>query len=382
MKRTVYLDNAATSFPKPPEVISRVTETLRYRCGNPGRSSHQLSLAAANTVYNCRRKIAALFGGDEEHVVFTANATGALNLAIKTTLRKGDHVLISDIEHNSVIRPIYALKEKGLIDFDVYESFEAPDEQLREIMKKIKPNTSMVCACHHSNICSFVLPIKEIGHLCRERGIIFLVDASQSAGILPINTENDCIDLLCAPGHKGLYGPPGSGFVIYGKRFDTELPDTFTEGGNGVRSLSPLMPEFFPDRLEAGTLPLVAIAGLSSGIDFVSGFPSGQLLKKEKRLCKIMQSGLSDIRGVKFYGKADGSLLLFSLDGFKSEEVAAFLDSNGICVRAGLHCSPLAHEKFLTPEDGAVRISLGAFNTEDDARALCRAVERLYKSHR
>ena len=209
-----------------------------------------------------------------------------------------------------------------------------------------------------------------MGFFCRERGIFFLVDASQSAGLLPINTENDCIDLLCAPGHKGLYGPPGSGFVIYGKRFESELPDTFTEGGNGVRSLSPLMPEFFPDRLEAGTLPLVAIAGLSAGIDFVNGFPSGQLLKKEKRLCKMMQSGLGDIRGAKFYGKTDGSLLLFSLDGFKSEEVAAYLDSQGICVRAGLHCSPLAHRKFMTPKDGAVRISLGAFNTEDDARAL------------
>ena len=380
MKRTVYLDNAATTFPKPTEVISRVSETLRYRCGNPGRSSHRLSLVAADTVYDCRRKIAELFGGNEERVVFTVNATGALNLAIKTTLRRGDHVLISDIEHNSVIRPIYALKEKGLIDFDIYESFEDPEQQLQELKKRIKPSTSMICACHHSNICSFILPIKEMGFFCRERGIFFLVDASQSAGLLPINTENDCIDLLCAPGHKGLYGPPGSGFVIYGKRFESELPDTFTEGGNGVRSLSPLMPEFFPDRLEAGTLPLVAIAGLSAGIDFVNGFPSGQLLKKEKRLCKMMQSGLGDIRGAKFYGKTDGSLLLFSLDGFKSEEVAAYLDSQGICVRAGLHCSPLAHRKFMTPKDGAVRISLGAFNTEDDARALCYAVERLYKS--
>lgn len=383
MQRIIYLDNAATTFPKPPSVTAEVINVLRSGCGNPGRSSHRLSLAAANTVYECREKIAALFGGEAERVIFTLNATAALNLAIKTTLRRGDHVLISDIEHNSVLRPVATLKEKGLIDFDVYESFEDEEAQIRELRKRIKPSTKMICACHHSNVCNFILPIERIGRFCRENGLIFLVDASQSAGVLPINMREDFIDLLCAPGHKGLYGPPGTGFVIYGERFENDLPDTFTEGGNGARSLSPFMPDFLPDRLEAGTLPLISIAGLSKGIDFITSFSDGELLKKEKRLCALMQNRLSDIKGVKLYGSKTGALLLFSAKGYTSEKLAARLDGYGICVRAGLHCSPLAHRKFGTPDgDGAVRVSLGAFNTESDAVSLCNAVEKILRSER
>ena len=381
MQRIIYLDNAATSFPKPPSVIAEVTSVLRAGCGNPGRSSHRLSLAAANTVYGCRERIAELFGGEAERVVFTSNASSALNLAIKTTLRRGDHVLISDIEHNSVLRPVAALKKKGLIDFDIYESFEDGEATVRELKRRLKPSTKMVCACHHSNICNFILPIERIGRFCRENGLIFLVDASQSAGILPINMKEDFIDLLCAPGHKGLYGPPGAGFVIYGERFEDDLPDTFTEGGNGVRSLSPFMPDFLPDRLEAGTLPLISIAGLSKGIDFIASFPRGELLKKEKRLCALMQNRLSDVKGVKLYGSKTGPLLLFSAKDYPSEKLAARLDDHGICVRAGLHCSPLAHRKLGTPDgDGAVRVSLGAFNTESDALALCNAVEKILRT--
>ncbi len=381
MQRIIYLDNAATSFPKPPSVIAEVTGILRSGCGNPGRSSHRLSLAAANTVYECREKIAELFGGEAERVVFTLNASAALNLAIKSTLRRGDHVLISDIEHNSVLRPVATLAEKGLISFDIYEGFENGEEQIKELKKRIKPTTKMICACHHSNVCNFTLPIERIGRFCRETGLIFLVDASQSAGTLPINTETSFIDLLCAPGHKGLYGPPGAGFVIYGKRFEKELPDTFTEGGNGVRSLSPFMPDFLPDRLEAGTLPLLSIAGLSKGIDFINSFPPGELLKKEKRLCSLMQNRLSDINGIKIYGNKPGALLLFSAKGFTSEKLAARLNDYGICVRAGLHCSPLAHRKFGTPEgDGAVRVSLGAFNTENDALSLSYCVEKILRA--
>ena len=200
MQRIIYLDNAATSFPKPPSVIAEVTSVLRAGCGNPGRSSHRLSLAAANTVYGCRERIAELFGGEAERVVFTSNASSALNLAIKTTLRRGDHVLISDIEHNSVLRPVAALKKKGLIDFDIYESFEDGEATVRELKRRLKPSTKMVCACHHSNICNFILPIERIGRFCRENGLIFLVDASQSAGILPINMNISapCEIMFCA----------------------------------------------------------------------------------------------------------------------------------------------------------------------------------------
>lgn len=381
MERLIYLDNAATTFPKPTSVTEEVSDVLLSRCGNPGRSSHRLSSDAADTVYTCRRKIATLFGGDEERVVFTVNATAALNLAIKTTLKRGDHVLISDIEHNSVLRPIAALSEKGLISFDVYEGKESPEEQISELRKKIKPGTKMICACHHSNVCNLILPIEAMGRFCRENGLIFLVDASQSAGTLPIDVEKNCVDLLCAPGHKGLYGPPGAGFVLFGKRFESDTPDTFTEGGNGINSLSPFMPEFLPDRLEAGTLPLISIAGLSKGIDFISSFPPYGIIKKEKRLYALMQERISRMKGVRIYGKSSGGILLFSVDGLPSETVARRLDGEGVCVRAGFHCSPLAHKKLCTPKkDGAVRVSLGAFSTEDDAIGFTDRLFRILRS--
>ena len=381
MERTIYLDNAATTFPKPAEVIADMTSVMRYSCGNPGRSSHKIAMRAAEKVYECREKLADCFGSSPEHVVFTSSATHSLNLAIKTTLRRGDHVLISDIEHNSVIRPIVTLAEKGLISYDIYVAHSDPEKQIAELNSRIRPCTAMICACHHSNICNLVLPIREMGAFCKRHGVIFLVDASQSAGILPINLEKDGIDLLCAPGHKGLYGPPGCGFAVFGQRFDNpaELPDTFTEGGNGIRSKEPLMPDFLPERLEAGTLAVPLLAGLSKGIDFVRGFPKGMLYKNEARLCSFMRKELSRISGIRIYGEHDGSILLFSADGISAEGFAEALDTYGICVRSGFHCAPTAHEKLGTPDDGAVRVSFGAFNTEKDVSRFCTCAESIVR---
>lgn len=381
MERTIYLDNAATTFPKPAEVIAEMTSVMRYSCGNPGRSSHKIALRAAEKVYECRENIANYLGSTPERVVFTSSATHSLNLAIKTTLRKGDHVLISDIEHNSVIRPIATLAEKGLISYDIYVSHSDPEKQIAELNSRIRPYTAMICACHHSNICGLVLPIREIGAFCKKHGVIFLVDASQSAGILPISMDKDGIDLLCAPGHKGLYGPPGCGFAVFGSRFDdpAELPDTFTEGGNGIRSKEPFMPDFLPDRLEAGTLAVPLIAGLSKGIDFVRGFQKGALYKNETRLCSLMRKELGRINDLRVYGERDGSILLFSANGISAEGFAEALDSYGICVRAGFHCAPTAHEKLGTPKDGAVRVSFGAFNSERDVNRFCDCAESIVK---
>lgn len=381
MERTIYLDNAATTFPKPAEVIAEMTSVMRYSCGNPGRSSHKIALRAAEKVYECRENIANYLGSTPERVVFTSSATHSLNLAIKTTLRKGDHVLISDIEHNSVIRPIATLAEKGLISYDIYVSHSDPEKQIAELNSRIRPYTAMICACHHSNICGLVLPIREIGAFCKKHGVIFLVDASQSAGILPISMDKDGIDLLCAPGHKGLYGPPGCGFAVFGSRFDdpAELPDTFTEGGNGIRSKEPFMPDFLPDRLEAGTLAVPLIAGLSKGIDFVRGFQKGALYKNEARLCSLMRKELDRINDLRVYGERDGSILLFSANGISAEGFAEALDSYGICVRAGFHCAPTAHEKLGTPKDGAVRVSFGAFNSERDVNRFCDCAEGIVK---
>lgn len=381
MEKTIYFDNAATTFPKPAEVISEVTSVMRYRCGNPGRSSHKIALAASDAIYECREKLAGMFRGTPEKLIFTQNATHSLNMGIKTVLHRGEHVLISDIEHNSVIRPVAALADKGLITYDIYTAYEDGRSQIRELISKLRPNTSMICACHHSNIFNFVMPIREIGAFCRKRGIIFLVDASQSAGTLPINMENDNIDLLCAPGHKGLYGPPGTGFIIYGDRFDkpSELPDTFTEGGNGIRSTERKMPDFLPERLEAGTLAVPAIAGLAKGAEFIRSFPQNRMYQQECELCQKLRTNLKKLSRIRIHGEKNGSILLFSVPGCDSEMFASALDEYGICVRAGLHCSPLAHRKLGTPPDGAIRVSFGAFNTEREVNEFCNVTESLLK---
>ena len=384
---TVYLDNAATTFPKPRRVIAETERILRYACGNPGRSSHCLSMRAAETVYECRRKVAELFGGEDERVIFTSSATHSLNLGIKTALRKGDHVLISDIEHNSVIRPISALAERGLITYDVYEADADPARVLSEISAKTRSNTAMVIACHRSNICNLLQPIGAIGEYCRGRGITFLVDASQSAGCVDIHMKRDGIDILCAPGHKGLYGIPGSGVALFGDRFfdgGVCTLSTFMEGGNGIRSRDGAMPDFLPERLEAGTLAVPAIGALSAGIDFINGIGIPEIDRYEKRIFRRAMRGTSVFGdSLRTYGDgAEGGVLLFSVEGIGAEEMAAELDGYGICVRAGLHCAPTAHAKLGTPDDGAIRVSFGVFNTTRDVDRLWEVTEHILRKRK
>ena len=367
MESLIYFDNAATTFPKPHSVLKAALDVMNGYCANPGRSSHRLAIKAAETVYDCRSKLAELFGGSDENVVFTCSATHAINMGIKSVLHRGDHVLISDIEHNAVFRPISALASKGLITFDIYRAHTDPDNLTRELASRIKPNTTLICACHHSNICNLCLPIRAIGRFCKRNDILFLLDASQSAGTIPINIEDDLVDILCAPAHKGLYGIPGCGFAIFSQALaDSGNISTFIEGGNGMASESPYMPDFLPDRLEAGTLPLPAIAALSAGVDFVRKNGIENIGKKEKALCKILRNGLLTINNVTVHSKTDGSILLFSVKGITSEEFSQRLDRHRVCVRAGLHCAPLAHKRLGTPDDGAVRISFGANNSKEE----------------
>lgn len=377
----IYFDNAATTFPKPLSVRKAVNRVISNYCANPGRSSHDLSLKAAEEVYLCREKLSDFFNGKDENTVFTSSATHSINLGIKTVLRKGDHVLISDIEHNSVIRPIWALAERGLITYTVYTAFESPEKQIAEIASKLTERTSLVCACHHSNISCITLPINEIGHFCRKNKLHFLVDASQSAGLLPIDVENDCIDILCAPAHKGLYGIPGGGFAIFGENIAKNgLLSSFIEGGNGINSENPSMPDFLPERFEAGTLPLPAISALSAGVDFVKTLSPQKILKKEKSLCAALRKELLKLDRITIHSDNDGSILLFSVKGTPSEDFAQALASYKICVRAGLHCSPLAHAKLHTPSDGAVRVSFGAFNTFNEVERFAFVCKKILRS--
>ncbi len=382
MSRPVYLDHAATSFPKPSAVVSAVTDCMKYRGGNPGRSSHTLALEAAREIYACREVAAAMFGAEADRVIFTLNTTHALNLAIKGIMGRGGHAgghaICSDMEHNSVYRPLYRLAREGICDLDVFDTFPAAPLRsdgmiLSSLASKLRPDTRMVVCAHASNICSAVLPIRRIGELCRRRGILFVVDGAQSAGALDLDMERDHIDVLCLPGHKGLMGPQGTGMLILGKGVTL---DTLMEGGNGMDSLRGEMSEDAPERYEAGTLQTPAIAGLRAGMEFVGSVGIEAIREHERALGVGLRDRLMEIPKVTVYAPyREGGVVLFSVAGYTSEEVGQRLDREGICVRSGFHCSALGHRTLGTPDGGAVRVSFGWGSRERDGEAVLRVVK-------
>ncbi len=374
----VYLDNAATTFPKPPSVIAEVNDCIRRYCGNPGRGSHPLAMKAAERIFECREAAAELLGAsDVGRVIFTLNTTYAINLLLKGLLRRGDHVLISDLEHNSVLRPIYKLAKDGVIEYDVFPSMCGRDDATPTLIcagiaKRIRPNTRLLICTHSSNLCSYALPLRQIGAFCHRHGILFAVDAAQSAGHLPIHMGEMNIDALAIPGHKALYGIQGAGMLILAPSL---LPDTLIEGGNGLLSLEGAMPEESPERYESGTLPTPAIAALLRGIQAVRRLGIERIHAHEKSLFEATCDRLSDFRKLTLHvPQYHGSTLLFSVDGMPSERVATQLGQRGICVRGGYHCSALGHATLKTPPDGAVRVSFGIYNSLYDIDRLHRAL--------
>lgn len=377
----IYLDNAATSFPKPAGVWREQMRCMQKYCGNPGRGSHALALAAAEKIYECREEVAALFGSTTpENVIFTMNTTMSLNMAIKGLLRDGDHVLISDMEHNAVRRPVHALAEAGHVTYDVFPTFPSapnrtPTRICASILERIKPNTRMLVCAHASNICSATLPLCEIGALCRQRGILFVVDAAQSAGHLPIDVQKMHIAALCAPGHKGLMGPQGTGILLFGEGVSAQ---TLIEGGSGYNSRDAQMPSEAPERYEAGTLPTPAIAGLCEGIREVRRRGIDEIHAHECMLAELLTERLHMLDGVTLYAPHHkGSVVLFNVDGHSSDAVAQMLDARGFCVRSGLHCAPLAHTTLGTPTGGAVRVSPSVFNTPAQMLSFADAVREI-----
>ena len=321
-----------------------------------------------------------MFGAEADRVIFTLNTTHALNLAIKGILGRGGHALCSDMEHNSVYRPLYRLAQEGVIRFDVFDTFPASPLRtdsmiLSSLASKLRPDTRMVVCAHASNICSAILPIRKIGELCRRRGILFVVDGAQSAGALDLDMERDHIDVLCLPGHKGLMGPQGTGMLILGKGVTL---DTIMEGGNGMDSLRGEMSEDVPERYEAGTLQTPAIAGLRAGMEFVGSVGVEAIGAHERALGIGLRDRLMDIPKVTVYAPhREGGVVLFSVAGHGSDEVGRILDSEGICVRPGFHCSALGHRTLGTPDGGAVRVSFGWGSRERDAEAVVRVIKRM-----
>ena len=379
----IYLDHAATSFPKPRAVLDEVFRCMTRYGGNPGRSGHALSMAASQKIFACRARAAELFSVDDPaRVVFTGNTTQALNTVIKGSLRKGDHVLLSDLEHNAVYRPIVALAEAGVITYDVFPTMVGDVRQSAPricagIARLCRPETRMVIATAASNLCSATLPIAEIGAFCHRHGILFVVDGAQAAGHLPLAVDALALDALCVPGHKGLYGPQGCGLLILGKDFS---PDPLIEGGNGVDSLSGMMPQECPERYEAGTLPTPAIAGLCEGLKWVMARGVESIHAHEVDLYRRTREGLGNLPRVTMLAPMyEGAVLSFCIDGLPSERVAALLNDRGICVRGGYHCTALGHKTLGTLESGAVRVSFGATNTPYEIDALLSAVSAILR---
>ena len=356
-----YLDHAATSYPKPQAVRRALSEALTDFGGNPGRGGHRLSIATAEMVYDCRVELAELFGvSAPERIIFTAGATMALNLAILTRVRRGMHILISDREHNAVLRPILRLAREGIAEYDIYPT---GGDVISAITERIRPSTAIVVACHVSNVSGFTLPLPRIADLCKERGLSLIVDAAQSAGHIPIDLEKIPCDAFCAPAHKGLLGIAGCGFAILDR---AEGLPPFLSGGSGTNSLSHDMPEELPERYEAGTLPTAAIAALRAGVRYVRDLGIEQIAAAENALRSRILEGLSVLPRICLYEPdCQGGLIAFNHRDIPPEQLARLLDERGICVRAGYHCAPLAHRTLATP-GGCVRISIGCGNLPSD----------------
>lgn len=378
----IYLDNAATSFPKPACVLNAMCNTQRYTGANPGRGGHTLSVKAGQTVYRCREKLGEHFGAKAENVAFTCNCTAALNTAIKGVLKNGDHVIISSLEHNSVLRPVHSLYEKGIITYSIAKVNPYDDnETLKNFAYHIKENTRAVIITHVSNVFGTVLPVEKLCRLCKTKGILFILDGAQSAGSHIINMSKTGIDILCIPGHKGLLGPMGTGAILLGKNV---APEELIQGGTGSYSLSENQPDIYPDRLESGTLNLPGIAGLYQGISYLESIGGEKtVLEKESGLIKMLREDLSVISGVNIYNEMQGgkstNLISFNLADLHSEYVAALLDKNGFAVRAGYHCAYLAHKTYNTVEKGCVRVAPGIFNEKKDVKILVNCLNKIAK---
>ena len=376
---SIYLDHAATSFPKPAAVCRLMNEVMRRIGANPGRSDHKLARKANQIITETREKIAELFGIPQaERVVFTCNTTEAINLGLKGLLSRGDHVITSAVEHNSVIRPLTGLERAG-VRFTQIPCSRQGHLKIRLLKKCLERKTKLIVLTHASNVTGSFFPVEEVGEFARSKGILFLVDAAQTAGLVPIDVEKMKIDLLACPGHKSLYGPQGTGFLYIGKGIDLR---PLKEGGTGTDSESADQPSTLPARFESGTLNTPGIAGLGAGVSFVLKEGVEKIWKKEKQLTEYLLRRLRKNNGIRIYGPPEGEermpLVSFNVNSLDPAEVSFILDDiYDILVRAGLHCAPQAHRTLGTFPAGTVRASWGYFNTPEDMEALVKALQEI-----
>ena len=381
----IYLDNAATSWPKPDCVTAAMTKVLETAGGNPGRSGHRASLEAGRMIYSAREAIASLCGlSDPLRVVFTQNATEGLNLALRGRLRPGDHVITSSMEHNAVMRPLRHLEEQG-VEITVVPCSPLGELNPDDLTPAIKHNTVMIVLNHASNVAGTIQPVNEVGRIAHEHGLLLLVDAAQSAGLIPLDMERDCIDLLAFTGHKALLGPPGTGGLLFGERVDLERLQPLIRGGTGSRSGAEIQPELLPDRYESGTRNAPGLAGLAAALNWLEEKGWDKIRQREAHMGQRLRNGLQEIPGVTIYG-AQGvdrstGVVSFNIDNSMPSTVGLELEEEfDILCRVGLHCSPASHRTIGTYPTGTVRLSPGYFTTETEIDTVLEAVDKLSRA--
>ena len=378
MITVIYMDNAATTLKKPQEVIDAVVQAMSSM-GNAGRGANEAALGAARMIYDARDRLCRFFGGENpSRLVFTNNSTESLNIALKGILNPGDHVITTVLEHNSVLRPLYQLQESS-VELTIIGCDEKGNIDLCDIESSIKKNTRMIVCTNGSNLTGNYIPLEPIGELAHQNGLIFVVDASQTAGVFPIDVKKMKIDVLCFTGHKGMLGPQGTGGMYVGEGVEIR---SFKSGGTGVQTFNKRQPEEMPVRLEAGTLNGHGIAGLLAGVEYLEKTGIDTIREREQMLMRRFYDGIKDIPGLTFYGdfsrKERCAIVTFNIGDYDSGEVSdALLMDYGISTRPGGHCAPLLHEAFGTVKQGAVRFSFSHYNTEEEVDAAIQAVYEL-----
>lgn len=377
----IYLDNAATTFPKPEEVYQAMLESMKEFGANPGRSGHKLALKAGRAIYETRELLSKLFNIENPmNIIFTSNATEGLNLGIKGILKSGDHVITTSMEHNSVLRPLKALENIG-VETTIIQCDKTGMINIKDIEKNIRQNTKMIITTHASNVTGTLFPIDEISKIAHKNGLLYMVDAAQTAGVYDIDVKNMNIDILVFPGHKSLLGPQGTGGIYIREGIDVMQ---MKEGGTGSRSESLVQPEMLPDKFESGTPNTPGIVGLGAGIKFILKTGIDNIRKHEEELTEYFIEELKKIDKVKIYGpcnvKKQAPVVSINIGEEDSSEVSYILDRVfNIAVRPGLHCAPLAHKTIGTFEQGVVRFSIGYFNTHEDIEEAIKAIKEIAK---
>ncbi len=383
---TIYFDNAATSWPKPGAMMNAMVAFNESVGANPGRSGHRLSVEAGRIVFDARERVASLLGAkDPFTLVFSRNATEAINIAVRGLLRPGDHVITSGMEHNSVMRPLREAEREG-IELEVVPCSATGEIDPDDAARAIKKNTKALFITHASNVTGTIMPVGDLAAIARERGLITCVDAAQTAGSVPIDVERDAIDILFFTGHKSLYGPQGTGGMYIRQGLES-LVAPLERGGTGSRSEYEEHPDFMPDRFESGTPNAIGIAGLGAGVRHVMETGIEKIRSREIALTALFMEGLAAMGGVTVHGPGDASkktaVTSFTVKGMETSDISFELDEDfGIMTRPGLHCAPSAHRTIGTFPGGTVRCSFGIFTTEDEVRAALRAIERIIAKNR